>query len=292
MPCGIPAAEGARVSRGRGRGCGRRCCGKAARRVRRWAPRLVACVTAKSERASREERSFRFRQPGELAGLCGLCGLGFNVPSAWRPPSPRATPSRLPRRPNRRHIGHVPPGSSAGRAPRGGGGLNPRSMPRPGDALCLSPVQHVPSVIRPRSPLCNLWAGGRGEAARPSRPATPGALGYLPRSREAASSTACRGRASSPPPRHTRPSAVKLPAGRGEATPRNRAGRSHVSGRDAADGAVLLLRVLLAHCLQVVGRRVLVQRVDVAHGGQQRRLGVARVLGELRRLRGAGAGGS
>ena len=51
--------------------------------------------------------------------------------------------------------------------------------------------------------------------------------------------------------------------------------------RDARDGAVLLLRILLADGLQVVGGRTLMQRVHVAHTGNERGLGVASVLLEL-----------
>lgn len=59
---------------------------------------------------------------------------------------------------------------------------------------------------------------------------------------------------------------------------------SHLRRRNAADGAVLLLSVLLPHGLQVVGSRVLVQAVHVAHAGQDGSLGIARVLLQLRRL--------
>lgn len=55
--------------------------------------------------------------------------------------------------------------------------------------------------------------------------------------------------------------------------------------RDAGDGAMLLLRVLLSHSLQVVGSSILVQRVDVTHTRQDGGLRVARVLRQLGRLR-------
>ena len=61
---------------------------------------------------------------------------------------------------------------------------------------------------------------------------------------------------------------------------------SHSCGRDAADGTVFLLRILLAHGLQVVGRCILVQRVHLAHAGENSGLGVARVVDQVLGLRG------
>lgn len=172
MPCGIPAAEGARVSRGRGRGCGRRCCGKAARRVRRWAPRLVACVTAKSERASREERSFRFRQPGELAGLC-LRALRPGIQRSKRMASSKPARHTLPPAPAPQSAPHRTRPTRQlcrARAPRRWRAQSPLHAPPRGRAVPLPrstcPLRHPPPLPSVQSVG---WGERRGRAAIPPR---------------------------------------------------------------------------------------------------------------------------
>ena len=75
--------------------------------------------------------------------------------------------------------------------------------------------------------------------------------------------------------RHTAPAVHARPTARWARL------ETEVGGRDAADVAVLLLRVLFAHGLQAVGRRLVVQLVDVAHARLQVGLLVRRVLLEV-----------